>query len=235
MNSPEGGFFRKGDLLYGLDSARQAIAKDDRAVVVEGNTDVLALRQAGFLPVVASMGTALTEMQLRELARLTKRLFLCFDADAAGQDATLLGMELAVGMGLEVKVVALPGGTDPADDPNGFEDRLAGAEPYALYRVRIEIERAPDPQTRHRRVQDILGPLPDSPDKQEAWRYANDKLGMTVQLQAAGAGTQAAQHISPKLLEAGARLERDVLAGCIAFPQLVRMLAELSSDHFDLD
>ena len=59
---------------------RQAIAKEDRAVVVEGNTDVLALRQAGFLPVVASMGTALTERQLRELARLTRRLFLCFDA-----------------------------------------------------------------------------------------------------------------------------------------------------------
>ena len=56
---------------------------------------MLALRQAGFEPVVASMGTALTERQLKELARLTTRLYLCFDADAAGQDATLRGMELA--------------------------------------------------------------------------------------------------------------------------------------------
>src|SRR5579862_2851499 len=94
VNSPEGDLFKKGDLLYGLDTARQAIAKEDRGVVVEGNTDVLALRQAGFQPVVASMGTALTEAQLRELGRLTKRLYLCFDADAAGADATLRGMEL---------------------------------------------------------------------------------------------------------------------------------------------
>src|SRR5207244_9855064 len=67
VNSPESELFRKGDLLYGLDKARQAIAKQDRAVVVEGNTDVLALRQAGFESAVASMGTALTERQLREL------------------------------------------------------------------------------------------------------------------------------------------------------------------------
>ena len=59
--------FRKRSLLYGLDRARAAIAKQDRAVVVEGNTDVLALRQAGFEPVVASMGTALTEPQLTDL------------------------------------------------------------------------------------------------------------------------------------------------------------------------
>ena len=105
VNSPESELFRKGDLLYGLDSGRQAIAKEDRAVVVEGNTDVLALRQAGFLPVVASMGTALTERQLKELARLTRRLFLCFDADAAGQDATLRGMDLALAQSFNVQVV----------------------------------------------------------------------------------------------------------------------------------
>src|SRR6476661_6410816 len=110
VNSPEGELFRKGDLLYGLDRGRAAIAKQDRAVVVEGNTDVLALRQAGVEPVVASMGTALTERQLRELNRLTKRLFLCFDGDAAGEAATLRGMELAVRSGFEVKVVALPPG-----------------------------------------------------------------------------------------------------------------------------
>ena len=60
VNSPESELFKKGDLLYGLDTARQPIAKEDRAVIVEGNTDVIALRQAGFPPVVASMGTALT-------------------------------------------------------------------------------------------------------------------------------------------------------------------------------
>ena len=150
VNSPEGELFRKGDLLYGLDTARQAIAREDRAVVVEGNTDVLALRQAAFAPVVASMGTALTEAQLRELARLTKRLFLCFDADAAGQDATLRGMELAVREGFTVRVVPLPPGTDPADDPAAFQERLAKPVSYPVHRVRLEHARATRPRERVR-------------------------------------------------------------------------------------
>src|SRR6476620_7160590 len=135
VNSPESDVFKKGDLLYGLDTARMAIAKQDRAVIVEGNTDVLALRQASFEPVVASMGTALTENQLRELSRLTSRLYLCFDSDAAGQDATLRGMELATKRGFEVYVVPLPPGNDPADDPQAFQERLASPSPYALHRV----------------------------------------------------------------------------------------------------
>ena len=113
VNTPESELFKKGNVLYGLHLARPSIAKQDRAVVVEGNTDVIALRQAGVEPVVASMGTALTEAQLRELGRLSKRLFLCFDADAAGQEATLRGMELAVRQGFDVRVVALPPGRGP--------------------------------------------------------------------------------------------------------------------------
>jgi DNA primase len=203
-------------------------------VVVEGNPDVIALRQEGFEPVVASMGTALTEQQLKELSRLTRRVWLCFDGDAAGEAATLRGMELAVATGLEVKVVALPPDTDPADDPSGFESRLTAAEPYALYRVRIEIERAPDAQAAYLRVKEILDRVPDSPERQEAWRHANDRLGMTVQIQrGVTATTGAGRQMSPKLLEAGERLERDVLAGCMAHPQLVRMLAELAPEHFD--
>src|SRR6185436_15199519 len=95
VNSPESELFRKSHVLYGLHLARAAVAKQDRAIVVEGNTDVIALRQAGLEPVVASMGTALTERQLKELGRLARRLVLCFDGDAAGEDATLRGMELA--------------------------------------------------------------------------------------------------------------------------------------------
>jgi DNA primase len=104
VNSPEGELFRKGDLLYGLDRARAAIAKQDRAVVVEGNPDVLALRQAAVEPVVAPMGTALTDRQLKELSRLTTRVWLCFDGDAAGEAATLRGMDLAAAQGFEVHV-----------------------------------------------------------------------------------------------------------------------------------
>src|ERR1700749_5092641 len=163
VNSPEGELFRKGDLLYGLDGARQAIAREDRAVVVEGNTDVIALRQAGFAPVVASMGTALTDAQLRELNRLTKRLFLCFDSDAAGQDATLRGMELAVRDGVTVPVVPLPEGTGPADDPDAFREQLARPVSYPVHRVRLEHARATDRESAFAAIRAFLNSLPASP------------------------------------------------------------------------
>src|SRR5437868_13726217 len=151
VNTQESELFHKSAVVYGLDKARSAIAKQDRACVVEGNADVIALRQARFEPVVACMGTALTEQQLRELGRLTKRLWLAFDGDAAGESAALRGMELAVGQGFDVNVVALPAGVDPADDPSDFESRLTGAEPYVLYRVRVELDRAEDREAGFRR------------------------------------------------------------------------------------
>jgi DNA primase len=232
-NTPESELFRKRSLLYGLDRARAAIAKQDRAVVVEGNTDVLALRQAGFEPVVASMGTALTEPQLTDLSRLTRSVWLCFDGDAAGEAATLRGMEIAVRTGFNVHVVALLPGVDPADDPTGFEEKLKAAEPYAVYRTRIEIERAPDAQTAYQRVRELLDGLPESPQRQEAWKLVNDRLGMTVRINKTVAAHEAAGQMSPRLLESVERQERFVLAGCIAHPELVRMLAEASLDHFD--
>jgi len=236
VNSPEGELFRKGDLLYGLDKARRAIAKQDRAVVVEGNTDVIALREAGFEPVVASMGTALTENQLRELSRLTGRLYLCFDADAAGQEATLRGMELATKRGLEVYVVPLEPGNDPADDPAAFQERLSTPSAYALHRVQLELTRMEDRQHAYLRIQEFLDALPESPERQEAWRLANDRLGLTVQLRAGVSSTGVSSGpVSTKLLEAGARLERDALAACVAHPdpELLGVLTELGPEHFE--
>ena len=236
VNSPESDLFRKSDLLYGLDTARQAIAKEDRAVVVEGNTDVIALRQAGFAPVVASMGTALTEGHLRELARLTKRLYLCFDADAAGQDATLRGMELAVRQGFDVQVVSLPKGTDPADDPAAFEAQLGSPASYPVHRVRLEHERARDKHAAFVVIRDFLGSIPDSPEYQDALRLAADLLDLPPETQAGLAparGRARAGVVSPRLLDAGSRLERRALAGIAANPELMPYLAELGPEHFD--
>jgi DNA primase len=238
VNSPEGDLFRKGDLLYGLDLSRAAIAKADHAVIVEGNTDVIALRQAGFEPVVAAMGTALTEQQLRELTRLTRRLSLCFDADAAGQDATLRGMELAAAQGFDIRVVSLPAGTDPADDPQAFEAELAAAEDYLPYRVRVEIERAlPDRQRAFDGVRAVLAPFPESPERQDAVRLAADRLGLPVELQAglAPAARSRTGAVSTKVLEAGVRQERDALAGVVAHGALTPLLAELTPEHFDVE
>ena len=161
VNSPESELFKKSNVLYGLHLARPAIAKQDRAVVVEGNTDVIALRQAGFEPVVASMGTALTEHHLRELRGSPGALYLCFDADAAGEDATLRGMERAYGQGFEIRVVVLPPGQDPADAPDGFEQRLGQAEGYLHYRVRLEVERADNRQEGFVRAREILAKAED--------------------------------------------------------------------------
>jgi DNA primase len=236
VNSPEGELFRKGDLLYGLDRARTAIAKQERAVVVEGNTDVLALRQTGLEPVVASMGTALTERQLKELSRLTHKAWLCFDGDAAGEAGTLRGMELAAAQGFDVRVVTLPPGRDPADLADEFDELLARAESYLSYRVRLEIERAADRQEGFVRVREVLARFEDSPERQDAVRLAADRLDLPKETQAGLAphGRRGATgEISLRLLEKGARLERDALAGVAAHPALTELLAQLSPEHFD--
>jgi DNA primase len=237
VNSPDSELFHKGDLLYGLDTGRQAIAKEDRAVVVEGNTDVIALRQAGFLPVVASMGTALTPAQLKELARLTRRLFLCFDADAAGQEATLRGMDLALTQGFNVQVVALPKGSDPADDPDAFQRKLLEPVSYPVHRVRLERERARDRESAFATIRTFLATLPDSPERVEAVRLAADLLDLPPETQAGLAPARGSSHaagvVSPRLLDAGSRLERGALAGVSAHPELVRLLEQIGPEHFD--
>jgi DNA primase len=234
VNSPEGDLFHKASIVYGLHLARSSIAKEDRALVVEGYTDVLALRQAGVAPVAASMGTALTQQQLRELSRLSRRVYLCFDADAAGESATLRGMELAAEQGFDVRIVPLPPGLDPADVAGEFDSLLGRAEGYLGYRVRLEIDRAVDRQEAFVRVREVLARFEDSPERQEALRHAADRLDLPKETQAGlapragGTGT-----VSPRLLDAGDRLERDALAGSLAHPRLLRVLAELGPEHFD--
>jgi len=238
VNSPESALFKKGDLLYGLDTARQQIAKQDRAVVVEGNTDVIALRQASFEPVVASMGTALTEAQLKELNRLTKRLFLCFDADAAGQDATLRGMELAVKQGFDVQVVALPKGTDPADAPEAFAAHLGRPVSYLVHRVRLLHAKSVDANAAYIAIKDFLNAYRDSPEHQEARKLAADLLGLPPETQVALAPARAKWRtieLTPRLLEAGQRLERSALAGVTVHPQLLKALEQLAPEHFDIE
>jgi DNA primase catalytic core len=231
VNTPESELFTKGAIVYGLDKARSAIAREDRACVVEGNTDVIALRQSGFEPVVACMGTALTEQQLRELRRLTRRLWLAFDGDAAGESAALRGMELAVKQGFDVKVVAMPPGIDPADDPAGFEKRLQAAKPYVLYRTQVEAQHADDREAGRQAVKAFLDAVPDSLDRRAAWRWANDHFGMPIQIRGGGTASAAAAP-SPRVAGAVDRLERGALAGVIAHPSLLPILAEITPEHF---
>jgi DNA primase len=181
------------------------------------------------------MGTALTEQHLKELARLTKRLYLCFDSDAAGEEATLRGMERAQEQGFDVKVVPLPEGQDPADAPDAFAERLRTPESYPYYRTRLIIERAADRQEAWIRAQEFLATIADSPERQEAVRLLADRLDLpreTLAVLAPVRGREQRQD-APRLLEASDRLERDVLAACVAHPSLVRGLGELTPEHFD--
>ncbi len=235
VNSPESELFRKAWLLYGLDRARASIAKERRGIVVEGYTDVLALHQSGIESVVASMGTALTEQQLKDLRRLTGRIYLCFDADAAGADATLRGMDMAYRQFDEVLVVPLPPGSDPGSAPEGFEDRLANSEPYPRYRVKLEVERAHSKEDAFRRVQDVVGQFERNTEWLEAVRFAANQLDLPPDLQSelAPRGSRKTGTVSRRVLEAGEWLEKDALAGVIAHPRLASVLGELSPEHFD--
>jgi DNA primase len=232
VNSPEGELFRKSSIVYGLDRARATIAKESRAIVVEGYTDVMALHQRGLEAAVASMGTALTELQLRELRRLTQRIYLCFDADAAGAEATLRGMELAYRQFEEVWVVPLPPGSDPADAAEHFESRLENATEYLVHRVKLEIDRAPSAQAAFDSVQALILKAPRGPDQERAARYAAGRLNIPLRVDATAAPVFG--EASRKVIDAGERLERDLLAVCVAHPELAeRYLAELDDRHFD--
>jgi len=232
VNSPEGELFRKSSIVYGLDRARATIAKESRAVVVEGYTDVMALHQRGLDSAVASMGTALTELQLRELRRLTPRIYLCFDADAAGAEATLRGMELAYRQFEEVWVVPLPPGSDPAEAADEFEQRLEGATEYLVHRVKLEIDRAPSPQAAFDAVQALILKAPRGPDQEHAAKYAANRLNIPLRVDATSAPVFG--EARRKLVDAGERLERDLLAVCTVHPELAeRYLHDLDDRHFD--
>ncbi len=113
LNSPETEIYIKGQHLYGLYEARTAIRTADAVIIVEGYMDAIACFEAGVHNVVASLGTALTPDQVRLLKRQTKNVFILYDADKAGELATLRGLELCLEEGLEVKIVRLPEGHDP--------------------------------------------------------------------------------------------------------------------------
>jgi DNA primase len=115
LNTGENELFHKGRMVYAADLARATAAKAGGVVLCEGYTDVIALHQAGLGNTVATMGTALTGDQVGELAKLAPVVHMALDADAAGQKAMLRAAEVAAGRSLELRVVPLPAGLDPAD------------------------------------------------------------------------------------------------------------------------
>lgn len=112
-NSRENEFFVKGTLLFGLDLAKTSIQKEEKAFVVEGYTDCIAMAQYGFTHTVATLGTACTLQHLKQLSRYADRIYVVYDGDKAGQQAVLRLTQLCWQVSVELKVVNLPSGTDP--------------------------------------------------------------------------------------------------------------------------
>jgi len=113
VNTGDTPVFHKGHLLYALPLARQAMGRDRCAVLCEGQLDTIAFHRAGIQCAVAPLGTAFTADQARILRRYTDRMVLAFDADGAGQKAVLRAAEILLPLGVELKVMRIPGGKDP--------------------------------------------------------------------------------------------------------------------------
>lgn len=142
INSPESPIYHKGDILFGLDMAKQTIREKGTAIIVEGYFDHLSLYQAGVRDVVASCGTALTSDQVKLLQRYAGKLFTLFDADSAGQKATVRAMDMVLPVGIPAAVIELPAGDDPdsfvkREGSEGFRGRIEKARPILDYYLRL--------------------------------------------------------------------------------------------------
>jgi DNA primase len=225
-NSPEGPLFSKSAMVYGLDRARGAIAREATAVVVEGYTDVLALHQAGITNAVASMGTALTARQVSELRALCKTLVLAFDADAAGQEASLRGIQLALDQGLEVRLVTLPAGSDPADlavaDAEAFVALLGQSQGFLAFRVERLLAAADSRDRIYQRVQQLLSTASASVERAEQVRLVTDRLGLSADLAAAltaASAAPASASASTRVRLSARELDERLFVGmCFALP-----------------
>ena len=198
MNSPQSPLFDKSSLLYGLDMARKAIRSENQAVIVEGYTDVIVVHQEGFQNVVSPMGTALTEIQMRQLKRYTRSFILALDPDAAGVKGTLRGLEVArealdhstdrvfdargllhneARLQADLRVSTLPDELDPDEivlrNPEEWKQIIAEAQPiiYHVLNTLIKDRDLNDPKTKSEIAAGILPLIEDVPNPVERDAY----------------------------------------------------------------
>jgi DNA primase len=189
VNTAETDFFHKSRMLYGIDLAKGAIAKQGRAVVVEGYTDVLALHQAGIEEAVAVMGTAITDEQVASLSGMVEEVILALDADSAGQEAMLRAQRVAAGRKMRLRVAAMPAGEDPAEmmaaegGAERFHALLDGAVEITAFQVGLALERTDvsSPAERDRalaEVAPILASLGESASRDDLVRRVAERLDL---------------------------------------------------------
>lgn len=174
INSPQSTLFDKSRLLFGLDMGKRAIRDSGAAVIVEGYMDVIQAHQAGYLNVVAQMGTAMTERQIRLIApRHASKIVLALDADEAGQNAARRSLEVARGalssgfagrLSVDLRILRTPEGKDPDDflrrSPEAWPALVAGAQAVADYVIETEMAALPDKPSMQERESLARGILP---------------------------------------------------------------------------
>jgi DNA primase len=257
INTSETAVYRKGRSLFGLDLARAAATRSGRVIVVEGYTDVIALHQGGIENVVAAMGTALTEEQIAELARLAREVLLAFDADRSGQEAMLRVQRAAAGRGIDLKVVRLPDDKDPCDllleeGPDSFATRAGEAISFLQFQVESVMEGADTSSAAAKDrliagLRPVLAGVAPSAERDEQVRRVADRLQLSEHLlvpllaQRAAPGRFERQPQRPGVAGAGAaargeRAERKFLAMCVSSGERGReYLERLSDEHLSSD
>jgi DNA primase len=226
-------------VLFGADLARAQAARAGQVIAVEGYTDVLALHQNGMRQSVGIMGTSLTEEQVGELVRMAPTVLLALDSDSAGQEAMLRAAKVAVGRKLELRVVTLPSGRDPADflaAPGGGAElaRLVdGSVPFVRFRVERALDRGDlrGPEGKDAvltELRPVFAELPPSVLREDLMALVADRMGLDATLVGqllgrTGAATRQGERAAvPVLVSAnpGEQQERTFLALCIARPDL---------------
>ncbi len=162
INSPETPLFEKSKILYGYDRAKLEIRRQDFSLLVEGQIDLVMSHQAGFSNAVASSGTALTETHLEMMKRLSSKLVIAYDGDRAGQTAAARGWQLALGLGMEVKIAKMPEGKDPADiikeSPDIFKKAIADAGHIIDSELERILAEEKDVRIRGKRIEQFILP-----------------------------------------------------------------------------
>ena len=255
LNSSDGLVFHKGRHLFGADIARTPATKAAEVIVAEGYTDVIAMHQAGMRNTVGLMGTALTDEQVGELARLAPTVLLALDADAAGQEAMLRGARVAARRNLTLRVVPLPVGSDPADlvaaeGARAMADRVEASVPFVRFRVERELaaadlSRAEGKDAVIAALRPVFRDLPASAMREELVGLVADRTELAPALVASwlaqaparaeepgatqGNGAPQRRPAMPQpALDAAGRAERAFLAQCLASPAAGRAaLAEM--------
>ncbi len=189
LNTSDNDVYHKGRHLYGADLARVSATKAGEVIVCEGYTDVIALHQAGFRNTVGLMGTALTDEQVGELGRMAQTVLLALDADSAGQEAMLKASKLAARRKLELRVVELPAGADPAElvqqsGPEAIASAVQRAVPFVRFRIERALAGGDDssPEGRDRMIAElrpVFETLPPSAMRMELTRMVSGRLGLS--------------------------------------------------------